>query len=347
MEWTPNDPVSPLDRALADRTQSHRFDATTPDEAAAWRRSLRPVVERLLSLDRIAPCPLNARTVRTEDCGSYIVEHLLYDSEPSVTIPAALLVPKELSTPAAAMLCPPGHGRGLSDQLDSDLDGREGVRALNYDYSRQFAERGYVVLTCEIRGFGSLADLEIAERGMVGNCEHLFRYELMLGRVLAGVRTWDLMRGIDYLVTRPEVDASRIGCAGLSMGGELSMLVSALDERVRVAMISGFLCTYHGLQIEKTNCVCYTIPHIWDVCDMPEIAGLIAPRPLVIETGTQDGCFPWDAVNEAYGRLEDIYAAYGGSDMLVRDIHEAGHRFSGVVAFDWFDQWLRPARVDS
>jgi len=280
----------------------------------------------------------------TEDCGTYSVEQVYFQSEPGVEIPAALLVPKSLRAPAPAVLCPPGHGRGITDQLDSDPDGHDGVRALNYDYSRQFAERGYVVLTCEVRGFGFLSDPELSKRGLTGNCDKMFTYALMLGRVLAGIRVWDQMRGIDYLVGREEVDQTRIGCAGLSMGGELAMLVSALDRRVSVSTISGFLCTYHGLIVEHGNCICYTIPGVLDVCDMSDVAGLIAPRPLVIETGQQDGCFPLHAVDEAYGQLERIYRAAGAADMLVRDIHPAGHRFSGEVAFEWFDRWLGVVR---
>jgi hypothetical protein len=338
MNWPRHPSTAQTEALYAERSPSHTFSASTPDESSAWARGLRPQVAELLTLHRMRPAPLNARIEDREETAVYTIERVVYQSEPGVDIPAALLVPKNLDTPTAAMLCPPGHGRGIPDQLEGD---NEGVRAMNYDYARQFAERGYVVIVPEVRGFGSLADPELEERSFVGNCNQLFNFELMLGRVLAGVRVWDMMRAIDYLVSRDEVDAQRIGCAGLSMGGELSMLVAAMDERVQVAMISGFLCTYHGLMIEHCNCNCYMIPNVWDICDMPDIAGLIAPRPLVVETGRQDGCFPWSAVNEAYGLLEGIYAAYDADDKLVRDTHPGAHRFSGEVAFEWFDIWLR------
>lgn len=325
------------EQRYAERPGTHRFDLRSHETVPEWQARLRPVIERMLTQNEMQPCDLAPETLGNAKCDGFTAEYLTYQSEPGVRIPAVLLVPDGVHTASPAILCPPGHGRGLPDQLEPDNDG---VRALNYDYSRQFAQRGYVVLTCEVRGFGSLADPELEKKGLTGNCDQLFIRELMLGRVLAGIRAWDLMRGIDYLVSRPEVDPERIGCAGLSMGGELSMLVSALDLRVKTAMISGFLCTYHGLMVERANCSCYTIPGIWKAGDMGDIAGLIAPRPLVVETGRTDGCFPLEAVDEAYDQLERIYEASDASDRLIRDVHPGGHRFNGEVAFDWFDRWL-------
>jgi cephalosporin-C deacetylase-like acetyl esterase len=152
------------------------------------------------------------------------------------------------------------------------------------------------------------------------------------------------MRAIDYLQTLPEVDANRIGCAGLSEGGKRTLYLAALDERLKVAVISGYFCalksTIQHWEAFSGWDICNYLPGLLQYADYPDIAALIAPRALLIENGTQDSLYPLESVKEAFAAVKSAYEQLGFSDRVDFDLFEGGHKFSGAKAFDWVDKWL-------
>src|SRR3712207_9278492 len=98
---------------------------------------------------------------------------------------------------------------------------------------------------------------------------------MMLGRSLLGRRVWDTLRAIDYLQTRPEVDAERIGIMGISGGGMVTLFASALDERLRAAVISGYLCTFEGSIMSIYHCLCNYVPGLLQDAEMYDIAAML------------------------------------------------------------------------
>src|SRR5262249_24538650 len=110
-----------------------------------------------------------------------------------------------------------------------------------------------------------------------------------LGQTVQGMWTWDLMRLIDYIETRPECDPDRIGCAGLSGGGLQTLNLAALDTRIKAAVGGGYFYGVKDSLIRLAdNCDCNCVPHLWQYADMGDIGGLIAPRSLFIEAGDKD-----------------------------------------------------------
>jgi hypothetical protein len=120
------------------------------------------------------------------------------------------------------------------------------------------------------------------------------------------------------------------------------MLLGALDERIKVVDISGFLTTYKSMMLmkDRDNCVCYAIPNLLEYCEMPDIAGLIAPRPLIIEHGLRDEWFNNDDVKSAFESVKRIYETIGAVDNIDIDYHDGPHKFSGAKSLDWFDMHL-------
>jgi dienelactone hydrolase len=165
-----------------------------------------------------------------------------------------------------------------------------------------------------------------------------------LGYHLLALQIWDGMRTVDYLQSRPEVDPDRLGVAGLSFGGTMTTYLAALEPRLKVACISGYLSTVKGDAMGMRGlgnfCGAQYMPGLLTLGDIPDVAGLIAPKPLLIEMGEQDTCFVIDDMRAAYAHLERIYAAAGASDRLDADIHPGPHAWSGRKAFDWFARWL-------
>jgi len=170
-----------------------------------------------------------------------------------------------------------------------------------------------------------------------------------LGYHLLTLQIWDGIRCVDYLQSRPEVDPQRLGIAGLSFGGTMTTYLAALEPRLKVACISGYLSTVKGDAITmrgKGNfCGAQYMPGLLTIGDIPEVAGLIAPKPLCVEMGEQDQCFVIDDAKAAFAHLDRIYAAAGASDRLIADIFPGGHQWSGRRAFAWFEHWLSQEEI--
>lgn len=126
----------------------------------------------------------------------------------------------------------------------------------------------------------------------------------------------------------------------------MTMWATALDKRIKAAVISGYLCEFDSFAVEMANfCGSQFVPALRRYFDLPDIAALIAPRPLLIESGTLDEGFPIQSTTRAFNRLKRVYEAWGKPQHLARDVFEGGHQFHGKVATQWFDHWLRePAR---
>jgi hypothetical protein len=287
-----------------------------------WQVGLRQTLTARLGLDKQRRSPLEVRKVSAQEFDYYRLEKLVFQSEPGVWVPAILYLPKNSAICGKALLNCHGHGIGIEDTL--------------YSYVLEFVRRGFIVLAPEVRDFGERAFGRPHEMA----CDRTYKLAAMLGKDVTGLRLWDFVRAIDYLETRPEVDRNRIACGGLSLGGELAMLLASLDERVRAAFISGFLSTYEGLMFRVDNCICYAIPGILEVCDMPDIAGLIAPRPLVIQSGTKDMAVPTAYTQEAFRHVQSVYRAANAGEKIVLDLFEGGHQFHGEKTFQIFNRWL-------
>lgn len=312
------------------------FNAGTRDEWLAWRRALSAKLLALLG-EFPAPCMLDARTVERVEEESYIREKVLYQSEPGVYVPAYLLIPKDLKPgerrPAVVALH--GHGSGKDSLVGLSTEANP-----HNDYASRFAEHGYVVIAPDARGFGERSE-GFRRYGGRDGCNVAFIQAILMGVNLVTLNISDDMRAVDYLTGRPEVDPSRIGCAGLSFGGTRSMYLAALDERIKVALISCYLTTFKAYAIDKGNfCGSQFVPHLLKYADVADVTALIAPRPLLIENGIEDRGFPVEASRDAYQILQRTYAAAGVPDRLERDEFEGGHEFSGRLAFDWFKRWL-------
>ncbi|GAH38696.1 unnamed protein product, partial [marine sediment metagenome] len=238
--------------------------------------------------------------------------------------------------PYPTLLCIHGHGRGKDDvvgiaQTEED---RAHVRASNYDYAKQFVQRGYLCICPDVRCFG-----ERAEPNGSG-CSHAFQNALLIGRQLKGMQLWDILRAVDYALSRADVDGERLGCVGLSMGAELTMYASILDERIRCAVTSGFLRVFKPEAYSRRCCPCNHVAGLMKWFDWDDLACAVAPTPLLVETGRKDWV-PFDMALEAHRKAERCYRLLGIAERLEADVHEGQHEFSGRKAFDWFDRWLK------
>jgi len=329
-----------------------RLEASDADAYETWKTKVKAELSDLIGIARMETCDLLPERLETVQEEGYRREKWLIQVEPGVWMPFYLLLPDDLQPgeQRPCMIAAHGHGTGgkLSPAGRTDIPAlAERIAREHTDYGVSFVRRGYVVLCPDARGFG-----ERRESSGQGDDEHLFisstcnQLNVMaigLGLSLTGMWTWDLMRLLDFIGTRADVAQDRIGCCGLSGGGLQTLWLSALDERVSCAVVSGYFYGYKDALLKLYNCFCNYVPGLWERVDMGDIAALIAPRPLLIETGDQDplnGERGVDNVVEQVDSAAQAYRLMGVEDRLVHHIFAGGHVWNGDRTYDFVNRWL-------
>ena len=182
----------------------------------------------------------------------------------------------------------------------------------------------------EPMAFGCRRDPLNAKQGLSRNaCQPSAGGALLVGQTMIAWRVWDVMRTLDYIATRPELDSSRVGCMGISGGGTVTTFSTALEPRLRVAMVSGYLNTFRDSVGSLSHCIDNYVPGILNWAEMYDIAGLIAPRPLFVESGEKDNIFPIKASIESFNRVREVYELFGAADQAEQEVFPAEHSFWG------------------
>jgi dienelactone hydrolase len=326
------------------------FSAGTRADTEAWQERLRQTLTGLLASWPDVRCDLDSHLIETVETEGFTREMVTIQVQPGEYMPCYVLIPRTGARPFKPVIALHGHGtwgaRGLVGIAESELE-TEFIRQHNYDYARQLALRGFLVFAPVQRGFGERmedtaqpVDTVPDAQMWLSSCKTLGLNLLLRGQTLLGLRVWDVMRLIDYIRTRSEPMVDGLGCAGLSGGGTITLFTTALDRRISCAVVSGYFNSFRASIMSIEHCVCNYVPGILQYAEMVDIAGLIAPRPLLVEAGTQDPIFPVEATRRAVGELRSIYGCFGAEERLDTDIFEGVHQWSGRKAYDWLQTWL-------
>ncbi|MFO0867797.1 MAG: alpha/beta hydrolase family protein [Pirellulales bacterium] len=346
-------------------------------DLAAWKAEARG---RLLELLQYAParCAPQPQVVRRSERNGYVQEELSFLTAPDVRVPASLLIPQRAQRPAPGIVALHDHGAFYLWGREKLLENEVEHTALG-DFRRQYyggrsiaaelARRGYVVLVIDMFYWGErrvLYDDDPAdwrERSLAmpldrvrefharasQNEQFAARALLTAGLTWPGLMLWDDMRSVDYLLTRPEVDPQRIGCVGLSVGGLRSMYLAALDERIRAAVVCGWMASFPAqLQSHLRNSIGFTklIPGLTRWLDYPDVAALAIPSPLLVINGRRDALFEPAGVQASFDKLTACYRKAGHPDRFRGTWYDTPHEFNVEMqteAWKWLDHWLSPA----
>ena len=259
--------------------------------------------------------PLEATVTGTLEGDGYVVDMLHYQSRPRLYVTANLYRPAKVAVgqrlPAVLYVC--GHS----------MRGRNGNKTAYQSHGIWFARHGYVCLTLDTLQMGEIAAIHH------GTYREGRWWWHSRGYTSAGVECLNGIRGIDYLVSRPDVDPDRITVTGISGGGAATFWIAAADERASVAVpVSGMadLPSYVTNRVINGHCDCM---FLYNTFQWPwtRIAALIAPRPMLFTNSDADGIFPMDANQRVINRLERIYSLYGRSDYVDSVVSIGGHAY--------------------
>lgn len=312
------------------------FPLNSEEDFLSWQKSAREKLSSLLALDLLQkPHSTLAEKQYERHLDSGIkVEHITIHVEDDVIMPMYILIPQSADCSTPVFLCPPGHMGGGKESVAGFRDNAEVSKMIdhfNYDYALKLAEEGFVAVAFDSRGFGERREIDNQgdDKILTGSCYGLAHMAEPLGFTLAGLLVWDIMRLVDYIEERGEWGEVR--GLGFSGGGLQILYASALDERIRLSFISGYFYGFRdSLLILNNNCNCNFIPNLWRYYDVADIAALIAPRPLVIQSAENDhlnGPRGLENVFEPMEELSRVYSLLGKRDKLYHDVVEGPHHF--------------------
>jgi dienelactone hydrolase len=194
------------------------------------------------------------------------------------------------------------------------------------------------VLAPDLRGFGERTDWNPPN---IYHCDYSQMHATMLGVDLLALDLWDLSRGIDVLAMHPLVDSTRIGMVGLSQGGTCTLFLAAYDQRVRAAVVSGYFSSIASSAAIPWNlCGSQVLRGMLGTFEHVDVAALVAPRALLIESGTADQIFPSTVAAAEHAKLRKVYAALGAADRTEIEVEEGGHAWHGHRAYPFLETWL-------
>jgi dienelactone hydrolase len=320
--------------------------------------------------EKVDPRP---ELLERRDMGDYIRERIVFSTSPQFRVPAYVLVPKGARLPAPAIVDLHSHGGMFLFGKEKVIDlGQNhptmvGYHQRNYDgrpTATALVRRGYVVVSIDALMFGERriqldADLPIGwDRSRISpeqiqQLNQVCRAKestIVKGLTLAGLTwpgivLWDDMRTVDYLLTRHDVDPKRIGCLGISMGGYRAAYLAGLDERIAAACVVGFMSSVRPMIRSHldTHSFVHFLPGLHQWLDLPDVASLMAPKPLLVQQCRQDGLFPLSGMQESVEKIDAVYRRASAAERFSGRFYDVPHRFTLAMqddAFNWLDRWL-------
>jgi dienelactone hydrolase len=316
-----------------------------------------------------------AEVLARQEFPEFIREKIAFSTSPHFRVPAYVHIPKGLKKPAPAIVDLHSHGGmflfGKEKVIDFGTNTHPtmiGYHERNYGgrpTTTALVKRGYVVITIDAFMFGerrvwlaedqplgwdrakmSPAQIDELNRKCRSKESTIAKSLVYAGMCWPGIITWDDMRTVDYLVTRPEVDPRRIGCVGVSLGGWRTIFLAGLDERIAAACVVGFMSTVQPM-IERhidTHSFAHFVPGLHQWLDLPDVVSMLAPKPLLVQQCRQDGLFPLAGMEASVEKIAAVYDKAGVKERFSGRFYDVPHRFDVAMqdeAFAWFDEQLK------
>lgn len=285
--------------------------------------------------------PGPAKLIKTEKHPGYTLQRLVLDLNGVEPVPALLLIPDKRATPAPGLLFIHWHG-GMYDLGKEQL--LKGVD-VQPAYAPVCAEKGLVTLAIDSWCFG---ERKHEADGHTGE-EDTFKLMLWRGQVLWGMMMFDELRALDYLRSRPEVDARRLGAFGMSMGATKAWWLAALEPRLSVCIDVCCLTDYDALIKARGlsgHGVYYFVPSLLKHFNTPQINELIVARPRLSVNGRLDPLTPPAGVERVRDYLAPLYARYGRAEDCRIQLFDCAHAELPEMRSEilqWMDRYLAGA----
>jgi len=336
-------------KLAAGHRPSHAFQGKTRAQFSRWKRQTLPKALATLGRfpERVPPAPVQ---VAEWEHDGLIKQRWLIEVGRHISAGFLINKPKGLTKgeKRPALLCCHGHGPyGKEPVMGNDSSDalRETIRAHGYNYGHVMAQKGFITFAIDWIGFGERNDNGkpnwLNTNGSRDWCNLYYLHATMLGTTPLAINVSHGKAATDFACTFPEVDADRLGVMGLSGGGVMALWMSLCDERFKATEIICYSDLWACFGIRDINyCGMQVAPGLFALVDLPDLQGLLAPRPLLIDIGVHDTCFTLDSSMACYRKLRPIYQAAGHPERLELDLHPGEHGWAGNKSVPFFTRHL-------
>jgi len=272
---------------------------------------------------------ISAEVVSVEPKNGFILQKLLLDLNGQQKVPAWFAIPEKIEGKVPAILFSHSHGGFYKLGKDELIHGN--VYMPETPYAEALTQKGYCVLCIDHWVFGERSGRRESE---------FFKESLWRGQCMWGMMVYDSLKAMDYLCQRPEVDASRIGAIGMSMGSTMSWWLAALDTRVKVCADICCLTEFEALIEEggiDLHGIFYYVPSLLKYFSTADINALIAPRAHLAIAGSLDRLTPVPGLHKIDKALKKVYEEMGAADKWKLNIYEIGHHETPEMRKDLLD----------
>jgi dienelactone hydrolase len=323
------------------------FQTPLPRSVQSWEKrktQLRKKLWRLLGdLPELFTPKVTIQERLSKD--DYELERFTFDNGVGDTVYGYLLIPSGHKGRSPAILYNHFHGGKYKQGKEEVVS--KAFSKLDFATGEALAREGYIVLCIDSYAFGQRRFQGPAGKKEEGarTEESLFKMFLWQGRTLWGMMVRDDLLALNYLLSRPEVDAKRVAAMGMSMGSTRSWWAAALDERIKVVVSVACLTRYQNLiahgQVRQHGIYYYVPNMLKEKIDTESVVGLIAPRPHLTLTGDKDAGSPADGVRIINAFQKDLYTLYGKTENFRGVLYEGiGHEYTPEM---WQEtlKWLK------
>lgn len=277
------------------------------------------------------------------DYADYTLQKYSAEICKNLTMLFYILTPKNIKKPAPGVVALCGHGYGVRQILNISKNGcKKHIRYFdNYqkNFAVELAKRGCVVIAPELFGFGEARlGKDLIKPFYISSCTELSHHLLPYGLTVASMRVFQAVACGKILLSQSNVDADRLGIMGISGGGLTALYASVLEESFKRIVISGYVNTFKDSIFSMYHCPDNYIPGIIEIGEIYDFASALAPRELLIESGSKDKLFPISASKEACENIKKIYSLVGADNMLTIDIFNGKHSVSGAKSFEFLSK---------
>lgn len=311
---------------------SMRYDGN--EDFSGWQQKAHKKLWELLALDKMVKCDDQFLIESDDQLDGYRKIRFSFQTEPGLYTPCYGLIPDDEKNIKGVVICLQGHSTGMHISIGEPHYEKDhnSIAGGDRDFAKRVIKEGYVAITMEQRYMGESGSDEEGSP----SCLKLGRAlpTLLLGRCAIGERVWDVMRLIDVIEKHfPEYKDKNLICLGNSGGGTTTFYATCIDSRIDCGVPSCAVCTYKDSIVDLKHCPCNYIPGIGEYFDMGDIAGLAAPRKLVIVNGKTDVIFPDSGVQKTFAVAKSLFKAAGCEDNCRLVTGPEGHRFYADLAW--------------
>jgi hypothetical protein len=289
--------------------------------------------------------PLNAKIFDEKQGDGFRVAKVYFESLPGYFATGNLYLPASGSGPFPAVVSP--HGHWTYGRLNNDDKGSIPGRCID------FARMGFVVFSIDMVGYNDCfqlphdseksraqlnGDMPVPYEPRFFKADFDFPVAGLYGLNLGGLQAWNCVRAVDFLVSLPMVDSTRIGATGASGGASQTIFLMTVDDRIKVAAPVNII----GLA-KHPGCKCENMPGLWVDATTVELGCAFAPRPLLLCSATRD---PWTSKfpTRELPVFRKYYALYGAEDRVKNVVVDDDHNYNAqtrAAVYEWFCKWLK------